>query len=224
VTEATPPGGSDHAVAFREALQLADWRRQVAELYAVVRAAAHLADGWAHWRRGRERLFLHHDQSPLPAGSRAADRLPRYFPYDPALRVLAAVEEGPPEPVQLPPSSAEPVPAWHVGTARFDIGGQGQSLAVHWLQGYAGGLFVSFRDATSGVDTYGAGRYLIDSAKGADLGIESGLLVLDFNFAYQPSCSYDARYSCPLPPRGNWLDVPVRAGERSPEASAPVTQ
>ena len=87
---------------------------------------------------------------------------------------------------------------------------------VFWLADYAGGLFVSFRDASSGKETYGAGRYVLDTAKGADLGTDAGGLILDFNFAYQPSCSYDERWSCPLPPRENWLTVPILGGERYP--------
>ena len=86
---------------------------------------------------------------------------------------------------------------------------------MFWLLDYAGGFFLSFRDATSGDETYGAGRYVLDTAKGADLGADgSGRLVVDFNFSYQPSCSYDPQWSCPLPPRENWLTMPIRAGER----------
>jgi uncharacterized protein len=97
----------------------------------------------------------------------------------------------------------------------FALGGEPLSLSMFWLLDYAGGFFLSFRDATCGDETYGAGRYLLDTAKGADLGADrDGRLILDFNFAYQPSCSYDPRWSCPLPPRENWLTIPIRAGER----------
>jgi len=88
------------------------------------------------------------------------------------------------------------------------------SLDLFWLQAYGGGLFVPFADATSGGETYGAGRYALDTVKGADLGSQGGRLVLDLNFAYQPSCSYDGRWACPLAPPANRLDVAVRAGER----------
>ena len=97
------------------------------------------------------------------------------------------------------------------------VGGAPQRLAVYWLADYAGGIFIPFRDATSGDESYGAGRYLWDSAKGADLGSEADLLTLDFNYAYHPSCVQDPRWSCPLAPQENWLPVPVRAGERLPE-------
>ena len=202
------------AITIRDALQLADWRRQVGELYVRVRSAASPAEGWALWQRGRKRLFLEHEQSPLSTGMRTVDHLPRYFPYDPSFRILASVEAHPPERVELPPSSGGSVPAQRVGTARFVVEGENCELAVYWLEEYSGGLFVSFRDTTSGADTFGGGRYVIDSAKGADLGMETGRLVLDFNFSYQPSCSYDESWSCPLPPRDNWLRVAIRAGER----------
>ena len=94
------------------------------------------------------------------------------------------------------------------------------SLDLFWLDAYGGGLFVPFADATSARESYGAGRYVLDTVKGADLGTQDGLLVLDLNFAYQPSCSYDARWNCPLAPPANRLDVAVRAGERL-RATAP---
>ncbi|HEX2196540.1 MAG TPA: DUF1684 domain-containing protein, partial [Actinomycetota bacterium] len=94
--------------------------------------------------------------------------------------------------------------------------GRDAALDVFWISGYGGGLFLPFRDATSGASTYGAGRYLYDTIKGADLGTEDGKLVLDFNFAYNPSCAYDPRWACPLAPPGNVLDVAVEAGERAP--------
>jgi uncharacterized protein (DUF1684 family) len=85
---------------------------------------------------------------------------------------------------------------------------------VYWIDVYGGGVFLPFRDATAGTETYGAGRYLLDTVKGADLGGSDSRLILDFNYAYHPSWAYDARWSCPLAPPENRLDVAVRAGER----------
>ena len=73
-----------------------------------------------------------------------------------------------------------------------------------------------FRDATNGDTTYGAGRYVLDTVKGADLGGSDGRLIVDFNYAYHPSCTYDPRWSCPLAPPANRLAGPVEAGERMP--------
>ena len=71
-----------------------------------------------------------------------------------------------------------------------------------------------FRDATAGTSSYGAGRYLLDTAKGADLGVDGNRLVLDFNFAYHPSCRYDARWQCPLAPPENIVSAAIEAGEK----------
>ena len=97
--------------------------------------------------------------------------------------------------------------------AHFELGGLGRELDVHWLRGYAGGVFVSFTDETSGRETYGGGRYLLDTIKGADLGGSERGLKFDFNFAYNPSCSYDPAWSCPLPSRAIRLDCRVESGE-----------
>ena len=97
---------------------------------------------------------------------------------------------------------------------RFTLAGDEQSLDLYWLDSYGGGVYLCFADATSGAETYGAGRYLLDTVKGSDLGERNGKLVLDFNFAYNPSCSYDPRWVCPLAPPGNRLALPIRAGER----------
>jgi uncharacterized protein (DUF1684 family) len=88
------------------------------------------------------------------------------------------------------------------------------------MAGYAGGLFIPFRDATNGAETYGAGRYLVDASKSADLGGDpvTGTMILDFNFAFQPSCAFDPRWACPLAPPENRLDIAIRAGERLPAA------
>ncbi|HEY7117276.1 MAG TPA: DUF1684 domain-containing protein, partial [Tepidisphaeraceae bacterium] len=88
---------------------------------------------------------------------------------------------------------------------------------------HGGGLYVPFADATSGTTSYGGGRYLLDTIKGADLGMERDRLVLDFNFAYNPSCAYDPRWVCPLSPPANRLTVPVRAGELKPEVGLEPT-
>ena len=197
-------------------LAVADWRRRVSELYAEVRASSDPARAWERWRGGREELFLTHPQSPLQPADRNGEHAPQYFAYAPALRVLAQVEDAPAAASPLPVSAPGEINAAKIGLAHFVLEGQQHALSVHWLQEYSGGLFVSLRDATSGKETYGAGRYVLDTAKGADLGMSGDKLILDFNFAYNPSCSYDPKWSCPLPPRENWLmDLAVRAGERS---------
>ena len=109
----------------------------------------------------------------------------------------------------------------HFASAMFCLAGRDLSLEMYWLDGYGGGLLLPFRDATSGDSTYGAGRYLLDTVKGADLGMIDGRIVLDFNFAYNPSCVYDPAWVCPLAPPANRLPVPVMAGEQLPDGLAP---
>jgi uncharacterized protein (DUF1684 family) len=213
-----------------EAMSLADWRRRVATLYAEVRLAAE-ADpegAWRHWVDTRERLIRTHPQSAVPGPERSSFRA-RHWPYDPALRFASVAvhpegEQDPtptpgspgPRPLVLPNSGAEALVFRRIGrvTIPFPIGER--ALSLFWLDGYSGGLFLPFRDATNDVETYGAGRYLLDTAKGADLGAGArpGTLVLDFNFAYQPSCAFDPSWACPLAPPENRLDIAVRAGER----------
>lgn len=116
----------------------------------------------------------------------------------------------------IPSSAGGSFDFFRFASANFSLGGEDLSLGLFWLDAYPGGLFVSFRDQTSGSETYGACRYLLDTSKGADLGLQNGRLVLDFNFSYNPSCVYDPRWACPLAPPGNSLPVPIRAGERLP--------
>jgi hypothetical protein len=189
----------------------------MASLYASVRAEPDPERSWTRWRAGKDRLFGTHSQSPLDAETRQAFSGLRYFAYDTSLRFsvgLTLIDE--------PPMSFD---AGNDGSllmrpfARTDGLARrlGVELTLFWLTGYGGGVFLPFTDATSGAETYGAGRYLLDTIKSADLGTDpSGGLILDFNFAYNPSCCYSPRYVCPLAPPANRLALPVRAGELAP--------
>ena len=198
-----------------EILDLLDWKRRIFALYAEVRAAASApVDGWHRWREVRDELFRLHPQSPVPTGDRGELAGLLYFPYDPELRVLAELVPVEPRPVEIGASKGRPITFERFGEARFELLGEARSLDAYWLEAYGGGLFLPFADATSGEETYPAGRYLLDTVKGADLGGDGDELVLDFNFAYNPSCAYDSRWACPLAPPANRLDCAVRAGER----------
>ena len=189
-------------------LTLLDWKRRVFQLYADVRAERDPERAWRHWRDVRAELFATHPQTP------SRDARPTYYDYDPTLRALASVEPAERVRRDIATSGEQPYSFTRFGRARFELHGEERALDLYWLDGYGGGLFLSFADATSGGETYGAGRYLLDTVKGADLGARDGRLVLDFNLAYNPSCSYDPRWSCPLAPPPNRLSVPVRMGER----------
>lgn len=194
----------------------------MAALYAEVRAMAATdpVAAHAHWRAVRETLYRTHPQSPVPAASRATFEA-RHFDYDPALRSVAIIEPSPPPApgafaLQLPNSGEDSLSFSRVGTVALPLPGGPRRLSVFWMAGYAGGLFIPFRDGTNGRDTYGAGRYLIDAAKSHDLGGDPATrtIVLDFNFAIQPSCAFDPRWACPLAPPENRLEAEIRAGER----------
>ena len=195
-------------------LELADWRRAVSRLYADVRDEPSPAAAHAVWRSGRDRLFREHPQSPLPERDSLRATGLAYWPYDASLRF-----ELPVIPVNSPKRASLATGADGVTTLR-SVGyvqlppPVGARVAVWWLDQYAGGLFVPLRDGTSGETTYGGGRYLLDTAKGADLGSTGSNLIIDLNFLYHPSCRYSPVWQCPLPPPENTVTVAIRAGEK----------
>jgi hypothetical protein len=197
-------------------LELLDWKRRIFDLYSEVRRTPDPAAAWEHWRAVRDELFRTHPQSPLtPEGHEQFSGVD-YFPYDPALRVLAAVEHADEEVREIAGSAGSATRFRRFGRARFELDGVPQMLELFWLDAYGGGVFLPIADATSGKETYGGGRYVLDTVKGSDLGEHEGRLVLDFNFAYNPSCAYDPRWACPLTPPANRLEIGVRAGETTP--------
>lgn len=200
-------------------LTLLDWKRTIFELYAEIRAEPRPERAWERWRAVRDRLFAEHPQSPFDDARRRDFAGLDLYRYDPACRTLATVEPAPAHLIEIGASGGESIVFTGFGTARFELLGAAQRLDLYWLEGYGGGVFLPFLDRTSSEETYGGGRYLLDTVKGSDLGESSGRLVLDFNFAYNPSCSYDTRWVCPLAPTENRLEVAVRAGERHPHVS-----
>ncbi|MFT2721512.1 DUF1684 domain-containing protein [Deinococcus sp. A31D244] len=219
----TPPSPeASGTTASASWLDLLDWRRELNDLYAHVREerthdprAAH-----RHWQERRNDLFRRHPQTPLPADERAAFAGLPVWEYDPALSFDAPIDTTlPPERLIVASSTGQDMPLVRIGRASLTPAAPTTpafTLDVYWIDVYGGGVFVPFRDASSGHETYGGGRYLLDTAKGADLGsVRAGHLTLDFNFAYHPSCHYDPRWSCPLAPPQNVLGAAIRAGERS---------
>ncbi len=204
-----------------EHLDLADWRRRTAAIYDALRHDQRAEPArLLHFRAAKDRLFAEHPSSPIPADKRRDFRGLAYWRYDPTLRLVAALEPDPAAPpLEVPRSGEGPVmPYARIGWVGFSVNDQPCRLAVYWLNEYSGGIFIPFRDTTSGQETYGGGRYLWDSAKGADLGSSGDDLLLDFNYAYHPSCVYDPIWSCPLSPPENQLSVRVAAGERMTRA------
>jgi uncharacterized protein len=165
------------------------------------------------FRAEKDAFFGSNPSSPIPAADRADFEGLPYFDVDEGMRFeglpLEPYAGSEPVSFQIPTSDNRLRPARRAGTFRFEVGGVAATLVAYALEGVESGqVFVPFLDATSGTETYGAGRYL-------DLDPEAdGTYVLDFNLAYHPSCVYDARFSCPLTPAENRLPMRIEAGER----------
>ncbi len=216
-------------------LDLYDWRERVVAMYRERTVALRSGEPpevvLQRFRAAKDALFAGHPHSPLDSKGRAAFAGLRYFDYNPALRVEAAltpdeVEES----IAASSSDAHAMPLRRAAHLDFTLAGTPARLFVYWIDVYGGGLFLPFRDATSSNETYGGGRYLFDTVKGSVfeqvdgsttamdatslMGFAGGRVILDFNYAYNPSCAYDGHWICPLAPRENWLEVPIPAGER----------
>ncbi len=171
-------------------------------------------------RAAKDAFFRSHPASPIPPEERQHFASLEYYPPNPALRFVVRLERiEPPEPLSIPTSTGDEEHYERIGYVSFEVEGQPVRLAVYRSVAN-GSLFIPFRDATSGTETYGGGRYLEPIPLGDDK------LLLDFNRAYNPYCAYSDEWSCPLPPPENWLKVPIRAGEKayrkpakSPQAS-----
>jgi hypothetical protein len=194
--------------AYPGALDVASWRREVHALYAAVRAEPDPVIAHALWTDTRARLFLDH-----PASPRSGDQAMRHAAYDPAYRFVVSVEPAEPQRWEFASASDGTVPFERFG--QVTLGELGR-LDLWWLDSYGGGIFLPMRDGSAGSETYGAGRYVLDTVKGADLGREGEDWVVDLNFAYNPSCVYDPRWNCPLAPAGNRFAASAPVGELLP--------
>ena len=196
-------------------LTLLDHRRRVAASYAAYRSFLDREAAVERWRAERDVLLHEHPDGPL----RGRPPVP-YAPVTPTGRHELEVDvDVPPARLDVPTASDGVVVLDRLGRLHVpDVG----DLDVWWLGQYGGGVFVPLRDASAGRTTCGGGRSLLDTVKGADLGddVDSvsgrGTLVVVLDLAYHPSCTYDARWSCPLAPPGDVVATAVDAGEQLP--------
>jgi uncharacterized protein (DUF1684 family) len=196
------------------AMGLLDWRRRVSVMYADIRANPDAAAAHENWQRARNELLATHPESPVPQADRATFAGVPVAPYNPALRFLAPVDPAS-EPLRIQVRTGTDGVVSFERAGVVHLPGVGD-LDVWWLAGYGGGIFVPIRDTRSDGSTYPGGRYVIDTVKGADLGGKDDCLIVDLNFAYNPSCAYDPAWACPLAPPGNVVPVAVDAGELMP--------
>lgn len=158
------------------------------------------------FRRNKNEFFRTGHESPISEQDRTSFAGLKYFPENPTLKFLVPVEKVSEENVSFTTSTGETKVYKKIGKLKFEVENQPAELTLY--QAESGTYFLPFRDATSGKETYGAGRYLEVEEK-------EGKFELDFNYAYNPYCAYNEGYSCPLPPAENWLKVPIQAGEKN---------
>jgi uncharacterized protein len=204
-------------------LDLYDYRCRVAAMYRermrATLAGEDAATVLQRFREARDGLFAHHPQSALDEEQQRHFRGLNYFPYNPATCVEAELDTNvEPALLNVAMNAEETMTMTTVGRLHFSIEGQAVALSLYWLNIYGGGLFLPFRDTSSPGESYGGGRYLFDTIKGSDFLPVPGSpgykrILLDFNYAYNPSCAYNDRWVCPLAPVENRLNVPIRAGE-----------
>lgn len=165
-------------------------------------------------RRDKDRFFAEHWQSPIPPADRAEFRGLDYYPPDPDSRFeIEFHEHRDKKTVRMAYTKGEERDFVQWGEFRFRIGGEECVLRAYKSEAEGEGLFIPFRDATCGQETYGAGRYLdLDSAKNRTA---DGKWILDLNRAYNPWCVFSENYTCPFVPQENWLMVPICAGEKN---------
>lgn len=197
-------------------LQLADYRQRVFEIYDRVREPNITPEaGWDRFRSEQNQLFKTHPQTALTPVQVSEFSALCYYPYDPAYRFILPVEPlKDQKALSINLQDDGPTKLVPFGQMTFILSGESVCLTLYWIQAYGGGIFLPFKDLTNGKGTYAGGRYLLDTIKGADLGREGDRLVIDFNFAYNPSCAYNSRWHCPLPPPENQLTVPIPVGEK----------
>jgi len=204
-------------------LDLYDYRTRVAEMYRLRRQATLAGEDAVtilqRFRESRDELFANHPQSALDQEQKQKFYGLRYFSYNPAMSIEADVDANvEPQLLNIAMNAEETMTMTTVARLHFTLEGVDVALLLYWLNIYGGGLFLPFRDTTCPAESYGGGRYLFDTIKGSDfLPVPASAgkerILLDFNYAYNPSCAYNDRWVCPLAPIENRLKVPVRAGE-----------
>jgi len=206
-------------------LDLYDFRVRVAELYQR-RNTALLTNGeddatvLKRFRQERDGIFATHPQSALDEEQKRVFEGIPYFPFNPDMRFSVTVDTNVDHKQQeVVMNATESMKMTTVGHLHFIVERQEATLSLYWLDIYGGGFFLPFRDTTCPKESYGGGRYLFDTIKGSNFLSSSDehgrmQIVLDFNYAYNPSCAYNDAWTCPLAPMENRLNVAISAGEK----------
>jgi len=164
-------------------------------------------------REEKDKFFAVHWQSPIPPEERAKFRGLEYYPPNADYRFeLELHEHRDKKRLEIEDTGGNMRDFLRWGEFRFKIGDEECTLQAYKSDPREKLLFIPFKDATSGKETYGAGRY-IDREYERDC-TPDGRWILDFNKAYNPWCAYSKNYVCPFVPPENWLKIPVLAGEK----------
>ena len=163
----------------------------------------------SEFHHAKDQFIARDHHSPLTDEQKTAFTGLRYYDENPDLRLeLDLKEYETKEVVEMQTSTGDVASYSRWGTLSFEVEGEPAQLTVYKdLDG--GELFLPFADATSGDETYGAGRYLDVQP------LPCNKVLADFNYAYNPYCAYNEQWSCPLTPLENRIKVPIRAGEKS---------
>lgn len=190
------PEGHEHSHAHHHS---ASTNQSLAETYAAALDAQ---------RHEKDHYFARDPYSPIPYDERDPFKGLNYYPANLDYQFTLVLDRDEPDSVTFQTSTGDEQRYFRIGTVQFEVEGQPATLAIY-ESADGEDLFLPFRDATSGKETYGAGRYL------EPITLDEDNLLLDFNLAYNPYCAYSPDFSCPLPPIENWLKVPIRAGEKN---------
>ena len=204
-------------------LSLINWRREIFSIYDEVRSEEDGIVAWNKWKDKRENLFKFHPESPTfdPKKQSGFNDVPVLYSYNQKFSLFSKFELiSNSDIIQLntDENSITRLKPFIKTTNLKDF--LGIELTIFKIEGYGGGLFLPFTDigCKSGGAHYEGGRYLIDTVKGADLGeLKTDELRLDFNFSYNPSCSYNSKWTCPILKNFNRISILVDAGEKKPK-------
>jgi len=168
-----------------------------------------------HFRAQIADFMQFHSQSPLNEEDRDQFTGLNYYDENPDLSLTVEVTPLPADEklVEMETSTGEHRLYRRWGQLTFSVEGEAATLTIY-SDPDGEEFFLPFKDATNGTETYGAGRYLDDHRPGLEQ-VGATIFEIDFNYSYNPYCAYNLAYSCPLPPRENWLNVPIRAGEKN---------
>lgn len=166
------------------------------------------------WRKERDEFFKTHQRSPLVPEDKENFKGIRYFPFSPDYAFYGKIERynlhinNPDYYATFLTNKGTNKRYLRYGKFHFRLHGKEQTLEI-FKSILSDLLFIPFKDRTNGKETYEGGRYI-------DAEVLPGyMMILDFNMAYHPSCAYNDKFTCVLPPRENMLPVEIRAGEKN---------